>query len=237
MRILITSGGTTVPIDPVRSITNASSGKFGSALAAAALRAGMKVTYLTSHHGKSPFSQSIDFYQSADWQDNIDDLEKLYQFSNTYRAAYREYRYHNFSEYAESLQKVIQSEQPKIIMLAAAVSDYLVSNYSDNKVRSSESMNIQLESAPKIIHSVRKWSKGSFIVGFKLLVNAEDSELARAAESIIRKHQLDLVVANDLSSIRRGAHEVLLVEPDGSYQKITQNIATAVIANIVKRCV
>jgi hypothetical protein len=44
------------------------------------------------------------------------------------------------------------------------------------------------------------------------------------------------VVANNLSSIKRGAHEVLLVEPDGRYQKLTQNIATAVIANIVKRC-
>lgn len=236
MRILITSGGTTVPIDPVRSITNTSTGRFGSALAAAALKAGMEVIYLTSHQGKSPFSKTIDFYQSADWQDHIDEVEKLYQFSDTYRTAYREHRYHNFSEYAELLQKIIQSEQPKIIMLAAAVSDYLVANYSDDKIRSGESLHIQLEFAPKIIHSVRQSSKGSFVIGFKLLVDAEDSELVQAAASIIRKHQLDLVVANDLLSMKRGAHEVLLVEPDGSYQKITQNIAIAVIANIVKRC-
>jgi len=237
MHLLITSGGTIVPIDPVRSITNTSTGKFASELAAAALKAGMEVTYLTSRDGKSPFSVVVDFYQSANWQDHTDNLEMLYQFSNTYRFAYKEHRYHNFAEYTESLQKIILSKQPEIIMLAAAVSDYLVCNYSDNKIRSSENFHIQLESAPKIIHSVREWSKTSFLVGFKLLVDVEDVELVRAADHIMRKHQLDLVIANDLSSIKRGAHEVLLVEPNGSYQKITQNIATTVIANIMKRVI
>ena len=40
MRILITAGPTREPIDPVRYISNRSSGKLGAALAAAALRAG-----------------------------------------------------------------------------------------------------------------------------------------------------------------------------------------------------
>ena len=41
MRILITAGGTREYIDPVRFISNASSGRMGYALARAALRAGM----------------------------------------------------------------------------------------------------------------------------------------------------------------------------------------------------
>lgn len=48
MRILITAGGTREYIDPVRFISNASSGKMGYALARAALKAGHKVTLITA---------------------------------------------------------------------------------------------------------------------------------------------------------------------------------------------
>ncbi len=48
MRFLITAGGTREYIDPVRFISNASSGKTGFALAHAALRAGHKVTLISA---------------------------------------------------------------------------------------------------------------------------------------------------------------------------------------------
>jgi phosphopantothenoylcysteine decarboxylase/phosphopantothenate--cysteine ligase len=48
MRILITAGGTREYIDPIRFITNASSGRMGYALARAGLRSGHKVTLITT---------------------------------------------------------------------------------------------------------------------------------------------------------------------------------------------
>ncbi len=48
MHVLITAGGTREYIDPVRFISNASSGKMGYALARAALRAGHRVTLITA---------------------------------------------------------------------------------------------------------------------------------------------------------------------------------------------
>ncbi len=48
MRFLITAGGTREYIDPVRFISNASSGKMGYALARAALKAGHDVTLITA---------------------------------------------------------------------------------------------------------------------------------------------------------------------------------------------
>ena len=48
MRILITAGGTREYIDPVRFISNASSGRMGYALARAALNAGHDVTLITA---------------------------------------------------------------------------------------------------------------------------------------------------------------------------------------------
>ncbi len=48
VRVLVTSGGTREPIDPVRFITNRSSGKQGHALAAAARRHGAEVVLVTA---------------------------------------------------------------------------------------------------------------------------------------------------------------------------------------------
>ncbi len=54
MRILITAGGTREYIDPVRFISNASSGRMGYALARAALKAGHKVILVTAPTTRRP---------------------------------------------------------------------------------------------------------------------------------------------------------------------------------------
>jgi phosphopantothenoylcysteine decarboxylase / phosphopantothenate---cysteine ligase len=54
MRFLVTAGGTREYIDPVRFISNASSGKMGYALARAALKAGHKVTLITAPTALKP---------------------------------------------------------------------------------------------------------------------------------------------------------------------------------------
>ena len=54
MRFLITAGGTREYIDPVRFISNASSGRMGYALARAALKAGHDVTLVTAPTGLKP---------------------------------------------------------------------------------------------------------------------------------------------------------------------------------------
>jgi phosphopantothenoylcysteine decarboxylase/phosphopantothenate--cysteine ligase len=54
MHLLITAGGTREYIDPVRFITNASSGRMGYALASAAVKAGHKVTLITTPVDQRP---------------------------------------------------------------------------------------------------------------------------------------------------------------------------------------
>lgn len=56
MRILITAGGTREYIDPVRFLSNASSGRMGYALARAALRAGHEVTLITAPTALKPLA-------------------------------------------------------------------------------------------------------------------------------------------------------------------------------------
>lgn len=54
MRFLVTAGGTREYIDPVRFISNASSGRMGYALARAALKAGHAVTLITAPTALKP---------------------------------------------------------------------------------------------------------------------------------------------------------------------------------------
>ena len=66
MRILITAGGTREYIDPVRFISNASSGRMGYALARAALKAGHEVTLVTAPTAlKTPAGAEIVCVQTA----------------------------------------------------------------------------------------------------------------------------------------------------------------------------
>ncbi len=58
MRILITAGGTREYIDPVRFISNASSGKMGYALARTAIKAGHKVTLIAAPTSLKPPSEA-----------------------------------------------------------------------------------------------------------------------------------------------------------------------------------
>jgi phosphopantothenoylcysteine decarboxylase/phosphopantothenate--cysteine ligase len=53
-KVMVTAGGTQEPLDPVRVLTNRSSGKQGYALAQAALDAGARVTLITTPTGLTP---------------------------------------------------------------------------------------------------------------------------------------------------------------------------------------
>jgi len=65
VRVLVTAGGTREAIDPVRVITNRSSGKQGYALAAEALARGAKVTLVTTVDRPAPAGADVVKVQSA----------------------------------------------------------------------------------------------------------------------------------------------------------------------------
>ncbi|MBI2705336.1 MAG: bifunctional phosphopantothenoylcysteine decarboxylase/phosphopantothenate--cysteine ligase CoaBC [Actinobacteria bacterium] len=71
-RVLVSAGGTREPIDPVRVITNRSSGKQGYALAEAALDRGAKVTLVTTVDRPAPAgAEVVRVGSAAEMQDAI----------------------------------------------------------------------------------------------------------------------------------------------------------------------
>jgi phosphopantothenoylcysteine decarboxylase/phosphopantothenate--cysteine ligase len=220
MRVLITSGGTKVPIDRVRDITNLSRGTFGSRIAQEALAAGHEVTLLRAEGSRTPFSSTLDFYGDRDLERASKRLTDLYNFCEKHRQRYVQFTYRNFADYHRRLERLVTGgsteparSQPDIVILAAAVSDYGVTNFFDGKVRSADNLQISLAPLPKLIGKVKLWAPNCFLVGFKLLVNSTPEELYGAAQASIDKNGCGLVVANDLRDIQQGDHCIMLVFP------------------------
>ena len=212
MKILITSGGTKVPIDRVRSITNMSSGTFGSKIATEALKKGCKVVFFKAKGSKTPFSINTDV-SLFECNEIISNAFCLY---GLYAKQYHEYEYVTFDDYMTTLKRAILNEQPDVIVLAAAVSDYGVEDYVDGKIRSSDALTIQLKPLPKIISMVKQWAPRAKLVGFKLLVDSTENELYIAAAKSITDNHCDMVVANDLRDIKDNNHMVMLVKENST---------------------
>jgi len=227
MKIFITSGGTKVPIDPVRDITNMSHGTFGSKLATEALNQGHEVFYFTSKDGRTPFKHTTDFFNDCEKPLFEQYLDKE-DWANGVLDLYQEAHYRNYEDYATGLQSNLIQYRPDIIILAAAVSDYVV-DASEEKVRSSENLTLHMKKAKKLIGQVKNWCPSAYLVGFKLLVGVTNEELLTAARTSIGENGCDLVVANEFNKLRSGRHEIILVSPVDDPKIVIGNMAAEVI--------
>lgn len=226
MRVLITSGGTKVPIDGVRDITNMSHGTFGAKIAREFLNlSDAEVLYLGAKDGCSPFKMEVNFAHTEQivgmpfrWTaEDAEQMDKTWKFlfwCQEFRTRCQEYTYRTYEQYASLLESIMTTEKPDIVVLAAAVSDY-VTDIVDGKIRSSDALAIQLKPAEKLIGKIKQWHPACKLVGFKLLVNSTESELVNAAMKSIRENGCDLVVANDLADIKANKHTLRLVRLRG----------------------
>ncbi len=227
MKFLITSGGTKVPIDPVRDITNKSNGTFGSKIARTALANGHEVIFLHAKDSKTPFSYKVDLYKP----DVPPSLTELFE---SCKNRYSQIEYVTFNDYYEKLRDVCLKEKPDVVVLAAAVSDYIVESYSDKKVKSSEDMTIKLVHAKKIISEIKTWLPNTCLVGFKMLVNATEEELKEASLKSIQNNGCDLVVANDYAKLLSGNHEVTIYTSNGHWQEGNKENNAKLLINAIE---
>ena len=214
LRVLVTSGGTKVKLDAVRSITNMSKGTFGAKIATEFLKADPEIylTFLSAEGSKNPFDINCSRYLSF-WQ-NIKEANRVRKFYNSCRTRYKEISYKTYDDYAAELKGLLKEKRFDIIVLAAAVSDYIVANPVQGKVRSTEALNIELKPAEKLISQVKSKTafQDSILVGFKLLVGSTHEQLIQAAQKSIYDNGCDLVIANDLRDIRNNNHKLSILE-------------------------
>jgi phosphopantothenoylcysteine decarboxylase/phosphopantothenate--cysteine ligase len=185
-KVLITAGPTIEHIDPVRIITNQSSGKTGVLLASELISAGAKVTLVYGHGSEKPPRGA-----------------KIIKISTS-----------------EEIFNVVKNEMGKkfdIVIMAAAISDYIPEKPSKNKIKSAKNnIKINLKRTPKIINLIKKYQKNVFLVGFKAETNISKNNLITLAKKKMNESNADMIVANDIGSNRYKknpeSNEVLIID-------------------------
>ena len=157
-KVLITAGPTREDIDPVRYITNHSSGKMAYAIAESLACRGAEVEIVSG-----PTAQRLSM-------PNI-------TISNVISA----------SDMYERVMKSYQENRPDITVLCAAVSDFTPSEKADKKIkREKDDMILSLKPTQDIAASVGKIKReGSLLVGFAL---ETDNEFDNAQGKLERKN-------------------------------------------------
>lgn len=207
-RILITVGATLEMLDPVRAITNLSSGKMGLAIAKAASDMGARVTLV---YGKVELARE----KIAALGANIHTLP---------------------SDTAETMhQSVMQNiAEQDVFISVAAVADYSPAKPSTHKIKKGEtSLTLELKRNKDILAEVASLPNAPFCVGFA----AETQDLITLAEQKRIAKKLPLLVANLVSESmgqedagvtlldNKGAHPLKRAPKANIAQQILQHIA------------
>lgn len=209
MKVLITSGGTKIPIDSVRAITNMSRGTFGSQICRTFLQNGHNVTFFHAENSLNPFMFNWDFSENTSYLPTYD-LGDFRNFCDTARKYYTGVEYKTYDDYAVILESLLKERFFDVIILAAGVSDYGIANPVNGKIRSKEDLTLNLTPLPKLISQVRgSVHSSTLICGFKLLVNSNLSELKNECLKSIESNRLNMIIGNDLSDIKSGKHRLL----------------------------
>lgn len=220
MKILLTSGGTQVPIDEVRYIHNMSTGRFGSDLAEEFLLNGHSVNQLYAKSSITPFTVNVNLLTENDPSIVYSQLSKKIMLMQSVvknnESGYISVPYKTYDDYVERLEVEIDVFKPDVIVLSAAVSDYGVEP-SDGKMSSDGDLTLTMKPLGKVIDKVREWAPDAYIVGFKLLVGSTPAELKNAAHKQLSRAKVDMVVGNDLREIRDGNHKLTIFYGDDQW--------------------
>lgn len=210
MRILITAGGTREYIDPVRFISNASSGKMGYALARAAIKAGHKVTLITAPTSQKPPSEAKLI--------NVETASQMFEAVKKYfsrcdclimAAAVADY-----TPARPAGTKIKKSDKSMTIKLKPTA-DIL-----------------KWAGQQKQLNCQRAKEKWKIVIGFAL----EDKAVRARAEKKLKDKNLDMIIANSPAAIGADRSNVQIKTPNSSWLEI-QNATKSATANKIIRLV
>lgn len=216
MKIIITSGGTSEAIDQVRKITNSSSGKLGRIIAERLLKEREdieKIYYICSKKACKPQDSRVEIIEIEGTMDVKREVERLLTEEKIdyfiHAMAISDYRVDYVSTaslLSEEIREHPEEEIETIIQNNTRV--IKAPKISSNE----ENLILLLKPTPKIIHLIKERSPQTYLVGFKLLDGVSKEYLIEVAAKLLRKNDCNLVVANDLSSIRKGVHECYIID-------------------------
>ncbi|WP_145178292.1 phosphopantothenoylcysteine decarboxylase domain-containing protein [Rubripirellula lacrimiformis] len=219
---MITSGPTRQYLDPVRYVTNASSGRMGAALATAALELGHEVVIVSG-------PVTVDYPAGATVIPVVTTDEMLQAAVETFKqcdgaigaAAPCDYMPRQIQT-----QKISKTGKPLTIELVETA-DVVATLGQNKRGRDRGDQPLADDRSPR-----RQW-----VVGFAL--ETEDQRF-RAIVKLERKH-CDLMVSNGPSAIDAADNEVELLDPDGNVIEAIagdkEHVARRLLAQIQQRLI
>ena len=208
-RVLVTTGPTREPIDPVRFISNRSSGKMGMAIAGEAFRRGADVRLI---HG--PISSKV---PSGITSEAVLTAQQM----------------------NDAVMSHFQSEEtaPDIIIMAAAVADYRISEPSDTKIKRNDSdLSINLVQNPDILKELgekRADAKKPILVGFAV-ETGEIEDLLNEARRKLEHKDADMIVGNfAVDAFDLDTNHVWLIDRYGRQEEVQTTFKSRVANKIL----
>lgn len=206
-RVLVTAGGTKVPIDGVRAITNTSSGRTGAELATHFAEAGHDVTLLHAADAVVPESTSGSMSMQS---------------------------FTTFDDLAGALAELLTGGRFDGVIHLAAVSDYDVDHIvvdgtsvtidTNDKLSTGDVMEIHLKRNPKLLAQLKELGgDGLVVVGFKLTNGASTDQRSAAVRGVVG--DTDLVVHNDLTEMGDGRHAATIYRATGDEVEVVATVA------------
>ncbi len=192
--ILITAGPTQEAIDPVRFISNKSSGKMGYALAKAAAQLGAKVTLISG-------PVSIELCRASSVK-----LVPIVTAAEMYQAVLHE----------------ISRNSVNIFIGCAAVADYRPSNPQEQKIKKqTDKLLLKLEPTQDILSHVAQMPAEArpFTIGFA----AETENLLQNAQLKLQAKNLDMLIANAVDQDKvfgQDENQVVILHRNGERKEL-----------------
>jgi len=221
--VLVTSGGTTVPLElnVVRFLDNFSAGTRGATSAEYFLKAGYAVIFMHRQFSLQPFSRHyshstnpfLDFLAvdedtvgiTADKRADADLLGVLTAYKRVQVAGtLHTLTFVTVNDYLWLLRAVSQElsllRRRAMYYLAAAVSDFFLprQKMSEHKIQSGKgSLHIEMDQVPKVLKPmVEEWTRDGYIVSFKL--ETEERLLIPKARAALERYGHQVVIGNEL---------------------------------------
>lgn len=252
--VLVTSGGTTVPLEnnTVRFIDNFSAGTRGATSAEYFLENGYAVIFLHREFSLLPYSRHyshttncfLDFMTEIDGKLEISPkyTEQMHQVWKKYNDARDQnllllLPFTTVNQYLFSLKeisKILHKVGTKALFyLAAAVSDFFLphSKLPEHKIQAQDhnggKLVVNLDPVPKFLRRlVDSWAPGAMITSFKL--ETDKSILIKKANQAINRYSHQLVIGNLLQTRKK---EVVFVSKNSQSDPIWYKLTDEEIAS------
>ena len=206
--VTITAGPTIEAIDPVRYLSNHSTGKMGFALAKACRNAGARVTLIVG--GKVPLPtpllvNRIDVLSAEEMlmtarQCASDDICECHDHNHHDHDHphhdHDHHHHHHHDEFGNDIEVEPVRTATDIFIATAAVADYRTRDVVPQKIKKTQDqMSLDLVKNPDILATIAEEFPEVFVVGFA----AETQDIEKYARGKLDAKNLDMIACNDVS--------------------------------------